>query len=253
MNQQPLLFNTGRLGNRFFANMAFHFISKQHGTSVQYTWEPPFQELGIQFHRVSESPPVLTNPSPLMITDSNFMDLIQTPDPSQEYVFYLDHMDRRAYYQTREFALYLAKHFANPLARNPILQSNPFKSRYNTNRDVFVHVRLGDVTHFTPSKSYFETALQAVPFEGGYISSDSPTHPLVQELMAKYKLRLVQDTEVRTLQLASTCRFLVLSQGTFSFMMGLFGFYTELVQWPQIKHKWHGDIFVLPGWKEVAW
>ena len=252
MNQEPLLFNTGRLGNRFFANMAFHFISKQYGASVQYTWESPFQELGIQFHKVSE-PPVLKHPIPLMITDNNFMDLIQSPDPSKTYVFYLDHMDRRAYYQTPEFVQYLAKHFANPLLRNPILQSNPFKSRYNTNRDVFVHVRLGDVTHFTPSKSYFETALQSVPFEGGYISSDSPNHPLVQELMAKYKLTLVLDTEIRTLQLASTCRFLVLSQGTFSFMMGLFGFYTELIQWPQIKQKWHGDIFVLPGWKEVVW
>ena len=252
MSQEPLVFNTGRLGNRFFANMAFHFISKQYGTSVQYTGELLFQELGIQFHKVSESP-VLTNPSPFMITDTNFMDLIQSPDPFKMYVFYLDHMDRRAYYQTREFALYLAKYFANPFLRDPILQSNPFKSRYNTNRDVFVHVRLGDVTHFTPSKAYFETALKAVPFEGGYISSDSPNHPLVQELMANYKLRLVQDTEIRTLQLASTCRYLILSQGTFSFMMGLFGFYTELVQWPQMKHKWHGDIFVLPGWKEVVW
>ena len=188
-----------------------------------------------------------------MITDDNFMDLIKTPDQSKEYIFYLDEIDRRAFYQTPEFVQYLAQHFANPLIRNPILQSNPFKSRYNTNRDVFVHVRIGDVPHFTPSKSYFETALQSVPFEGGYISSDSPTHPLVQELMAKYKLALFQDTEVRTLQLASTCRFLVLSQGTFSFMMGFFGFYTELVQWPQMKQKWHGDIFVLPGWKEVAW
>ena len=187
-----------------------------------------------------------------MITDDNFMDLIQSPD-SKEYIFTLDDISVRAFYQTREFALYLAQHFANPLIRNPILQSNPFKSRYNTNRDVFVHVRLGDVPQWTPSKSYFETALHAVPFEGGYISSDSPTHPLVQELMANYKLRLVQDTEVRTLQLASTCRYLVLSQGTFSFMMGILGFDTELVQWPQIKKVWHGDIFVVPGWKEVAW
>jgi hypothetical protein len=252
MSQQSLVFNTGRLGNRFFANMAFYFLSQTYGTDVQYTCEPVFNELGIWFHKTAH-PSVLKNPKSFMITDDNFMDLIKTPDQSKEYEFYLDEIDRRAFYQTREFALYLAQHFANPLIRNPILQSNPFKSRYNTNRDVFVHVRLGDVTHFTPSKAYFETALQSVPFEGGYVSSDSPTHPLVQELMAKYKLRLVQDTEVRTLQLASTCRFLVLSQGTFSFMMGLFGFYTELVQWPQIKQKWHGDIFVLPGWKEVAW
>jgi hypothetical protein len=36
-------------------------------------------------------------------------------------------------------------------------------------------------------------------------------------------------------------------------MMGILGFDTELVLWPQINKVWHGDIFVVPGWKEVAW
>ena len=252
MSQPHLIFDTGRLGNRFFANMAFHFISQQYNIPIHYTWENLFDQLGIWFHKIAQRS-VLKNPTHYLITDDNFMDLIKSPDRSKEYIFEIAFHEKRAYYQTPEFVQYLAQYFANPLIRSPILQSNPCKSRYNTNKDVFVHVRIGDVPHFTPSKSYFETALQSVPFESGYISSDSPNDPLVQELMAKYKLRLVQDTEVRTLQLASTCRFLVLSQGTFSFMMGLFGFYTELVQWPQIKQKWHGDIFVLPGWKEVAW
>jgi hypothetical protein len=35
--------------------------------------------------------------------------------------------------------------------------------------------------------------------------------------------------------------------------MGLLGFDTELVQWPQIKQAWHGDIFVIPAWREVEW
>ena len=103
------------------------------------------------------------------------------------------------------------------------------------------------------TKEYFTKALNLISFKDGYIASDTRNHPLVQELIKEYKLILFQDTEVRTIQLASTCRYQVLSQGTFSFMMALFGFYTELVQWPQIKQKWHGDIFVLPGWKEVAW
>ena len=244
--QPPLGFNSGsRLGNHFFGNMAFHFIAQVHKIPIEYTCKNEFNELGLTFYKTQGH--ALVNPSPFVINEDNFMDLIQSKDCSGHHIFSYG----GTYFQTKEFALFLADHFSKPTIQAPIRAANPFRDRYNANSSVFVHVRLGDKIHDNiSSKAYFETALKAIPFKDGYISSDTPYHPIVQELAETYTLELIKDSPIRTLQLASTCRFQVLSQGTFSFMMGILGFHTELVQWPQIKNSWHGNIFVIPEWKE---
>jgi hypothetical protein len=43
---------------------------------------------------------------------------------------------------------------------------------------------------------------------------------------------------------------IVLSNGTFSFLIGLFG-YNSIIYFPTIKIKWHGDIFIFPDWNRV--
>jgi hypothetical protein len=237
-----------RLGNYFFINMALHLIAQKHEIPIHYTRENEFNELGLIFYKTQGH--MLVNPRPFLITDDTFMDLIRLSDISGEHIFSMGNV----YFQTKEFALYLADYFLKPEHQAPIRAVNPFRERYSTNRSVYVHVRLGDKMHDNiSSKAYFEKALQAIPFEDGYISSDISYHPIVQELAEEYNLITIRDTEIRTIQMASTCRYLVLSQGTFSFMIGILGFNTELVQWPQIKSPWHGDIFVIPEWKKVDW
>jgi hypothetical protein len=49
---------------------------------------------------------------------------------------------------------------------------------------------------------------------------------------------------------ASSCKNVVLSNGTFSWLIGLLGFYSN-VYYPKIKTVWHGDIFVFPDWNEI--
>jgi len=247
MRQQPIFFGGGRFGNRIIGNLALHFLSQKYQIPVNYTYEQQCNELGITFYKCDGR--IIQNPVSLVLTDTTFMDFIKH-DISGDPVFTIEH----TCFQTREFALYLADYFAKPEIRSAIRAANPFREQYTTNRNVFVHVRLGDkMGQNISSKEYFTKALQSIPFKGGFIASDTPNHPIVQELLQEYNLTLVRDTEVRTIQLASTCCYQVLSQGTFSFMMGLLGFDTELVQWPQIKQPWHGDIFVFPEWKEVSW
>jgi len=246
--QLPIRFDCGRLGNIFFGNMALHFIAKNHEIPIQYTREKEFNELGLTFYKTQGL--TLVNPSPLVINEANFMDLIRSKDSSGHHTFTYE----GTFFQTKEFALHLADYFSKPEHQAPIKAANPFQERYTTNSNVFVHVRLGDKMHDNiSSKAYFEKALNAIPFKGGYISSDTPYHPIVTELAETYKLIVVRDSEIRTIQLASTCRYQILSQGTFSFMIAILGFHTDVVQWPQIKSPWHGDIFVIPEWKEVEW
>jgi len=246
--QSPIRFDCGRLGNIFFGNMALHFIAQNHEIPIQYTREKEFNELGLTFYKTQGC--ALVNPTPLVINEANFMDLIRSKESSGNHIFTYE----GTFFQTKEFALYLADYFSNPKHQAPIKAANPFRERYTTNSSVYVHVRLGDkMNDNISSKAYFEKALNAIPFQDGYISSDTPHHPIVEQLAEEYKLTLIHDTEIRTLQLASTCRYQVLSQGTFSFMMAILGFHTEVVQWPQIKRHWHGNIFVIPEWKEVEW
>jgi hypothetical protein len=247
--QSTIQFYYGRLGNIFFGNMALHFIAQKHDIPICYTRENEFNELGLTFYKTQGR--TLVNPTPIDINDTTFMDLIQSKDSSEDHIFhYVDY----TFFQTKEFALYLADYFSKSEHQAPIRAANPFRERYNTNSCVYVHVRLGDKIHDNIcSKAYFEKALNAIPFKDGYISSDTPDDPIVTELANTYKLQIINDTEIRTLQLASTCRYQILSQGTFSFIMAILGFHTEVVQWPQIKIPWHGNIFVIPEWKEVQW
>lgn len=250
MEHPTLQFQGGRLGNRFFGNLALHFLAMKHNVPIHYTRESEFQQLGLTFFKTNTTRP-LHNPIPLDMTDDNFVQII-TQDLSGDHIFAM----KDTFFQTKDFALFLANHFAKPEIQAPIRRANPLQDRYKNNNSVFVHVRLGDMTHACPTKDYYQTALKAIPFQDGFISSDTSYHPLVEDLAAEHSLQILRTrdaTEIELLQLASTCRYLVLSQGTFSFMMGILGFDTELVQWPQIKKVWHGDIFVIPEWKEVAW
>lgn len=247
--QSPIWFDRGQLGNIFFGNMALHLIAQNYEIPIQYTREKEFNELGLIFYKTQNQS--LVNPSPFVINETNFIDLIKSKYSSEDHIYSLDYNN---FFQTKEFALYLADYFSKPEHQTSIKAANPFRERYNTNSSVYVHVRLGDKIHDNiSSKDYFEKALKAIPFKDGYISSDTPDHSIVTELAETYNLEIIKDSEIGTIQLASTCRYQILSQGTFSFMIAILGFHTEVVQWPQIKSPWHGDIFVIPEWKEVQW
>lgn len=135
-----------------------------------------------------------------------------------------------------------------------ILHANPFMMRYNNNNDVYVHVRLGDVTgiHSLPFE-YYDTALSNLngEYNQGYISSDSIDHSICQQLIQKYNLKPINYDVVETIQFASTCRHLVLSLGTFSWLIGFFAYSSDDIQYPVDKKPWHGNIFVFPEWKCV--
>jgi hypothetical protein len=48
---------------------------------------------------------------------------------------------------------------------------------------------------------------------------------------------------------ASTCNHIVLSGGTFSWLIGFLAFFSKSIYYPRIKNKWYGDIFIFPHWE----
>jgi hypothetical protein len=99
---------------------------------------------------------------------------------------------------------------------------------------------------------YYDKLLQQMEYKKAYISSDSITHPLCEELILKHKLHVFGETEVKTIQFASTCKYVILSKGTFSWWIGFLSIYST-VFYPEMENEtvWKKDIFdVFSHWNK---
>jgi len=234
-----------RFGNLFFVNMALHFIAMKNNLKIQYKYEKEFKELGIRFF-VGEN----TYEDDFFITDNTFFYLIQSDEKIEKNIcFSIDDF----YCQTREFVLFIKEKFNNVFRKN-IKKKNKFKKRYNNNEDVFIHIRLGDIKEDimkTKVTFYYDKILSVSNFEKGYISSDSIKSELCQSLIKKYGLTVIDMNEIHTIMFASTCKYLILSGGTFSWLIGFLGFYSDKIYYPIMKNAWYSDIFVFPEWISV--
>ncbi len=120
--------------------------------------------------------------------------------------------------------------------------------------ETFIHVRLGDLLQ-SHSKSgnrfmgldYYEQAMGKS--KGGFISSDTPDHPIVQELINKFDLKSYNDSPENTIIFAASCSKKVLSLGTFSWWIGYLGNQNNVICPDFQKYPiWHGNIFPQRGW-----
>ena len=75
---------------------------------------------------------------------------------------------------------------------------------------MFIHIRLGDVIHYNPGLEYYVKALSQISFNIGYITSDTPDHPICIELTRIYpNLQIVYTSITDTIHFGSTCKYLV--------------------------------------------
>jgi hypothetical protein len=126
-----------------------------------------------------------------------------------------------------------------------------FNLKYeNKPNQVFVHVRLGDITHTNPGLEYYRTALNKLNFESGYIVSDSPENNIVRSLIQEYNLEFYDNSPIKILEFAKNFDNLVLSKGTFSWWIGLLS-KSNNIYYPINDIGWPGDIFVFDDWKAL--
>lgn len=245
--------SSGRFSNHFFRNMASHFLAIKNNIKYTYSFSEPFKQLGITFF--TEGVHTFPSKEILHIHTEDLMDYIEKPDKIIQNNIVMN----EEFYQEPRFCFYLKKHFYENLENHTqIIQQNPYKSRYNNNQDVFIHVRLGDIAGIhSYDFHYYDTVLKKIyelnTINKGYISSDSITNPICKKLIQKYHLEIVQTNEVHTIQFGSTCKHIVLSSGTFSWLIGFLSFNNSYVYYPDpvMKFKWHGNIFVFPEWIKI--
>lgn len=232
-----------RFGNFFFRNLAVHCIAKKNNIPIEYYHYGNYmKDMGIDLY--SEGNGQYNQIQ--LLTEDNFFDILQSNIPLNANIQFA----KDVFCQTREFSNYARAYLHEPSQKNKIIQANIFKERYNNNKDVFIHVRLGDSVQHNPGFVYYDHILSQIEFENGYISSDSIWHPICQELIKKYNLQIIQYNEVNTIMFASTCKYILLSHGTFSWMIGVLAYYS-VIYYAKRKSIWHGDIFVFDDWNEI--
>jgi hypothetical protein len=234
-----------RFGNLFLINMAFHFIAIKNNLNVSYKYYDKFKELGISFFIGNK-----TFEEDFFLSDNSFFNIIKNNEKIEKNII-IDIAD--FYCQTKEFCLYLQDKFKEIFTEN-IKKTNIFKERYNKNQDVFIHVRLGDIQNDiskSNNKEYYDNILSVLNFKKGYISSDTIKSDFCKFLIKKYNLEIIDLDEVKTIMFASTCQNIILSGGTFSWLIGFLSFHSHKIYYPKNKKTWYGDIFAFDDWIQV--
>ena len=229
----------GRLCNHIIRNICISLIAEKNDIKFTYGFATDIERLGIRLFSGSR---VFDND--IAINDNNFFELLNKPNIESNLV-------DDGYFQTKEITNYLYRYLRKEDVRASIIKSNQFSHFTGKNNNVFVHVRLGDVPHLNPGVRYYDSILSRLVFNVGYIASDSPTHEICNQLAKKYRLNVLALDEVDTLKFGSTCKYIVLSGGTFSSCIGYLA-YDSVVYYPRRDRTkvWHGDIFSIPGWIE---
>jgi hypothetical protein len=124
---------------------------------------------------------------------------------------------------------------------------------------LFVHFRLGDVTHYMESAfSYYDEQIFKVIIEKDitrrYISTnlESKNHDHIKKLIDKYNLEFYENTAEESIIFASKFTNKIVSLGTFSWWIAFLGC-QENVICPNLEKytKWVGDILKIDGWTIV--
>ena len=246
--------NNGRLGNQLFRNLSLHFIAMKHDLYVEYYNNELFKNLGID-----------------LFCGKNKFEKTQKIGDYTYFLFYnskdklLTNLDaNNDFFQTKEIALMIYNYLQSNDIKHNIIHKNNFKNRYNNNNDIFIHIRLDDLNKFNPGINYYITAINNIIrdniIDNIIITTDEPNHQIIKELLEKYSsAKLFIHNELTTLQFGSTCKYIILSLGTFSSSIGYLAFYSNIyypkININEINDKYPcGDIFSpIINFKEVEY
>jgi hypothetical protein len=183
----------GRLGIQFFINVAASLLAEKHDLYIEYEHGDDVRPLFPLYVGKRRHPTTIT------VTDDNYADLYNKETLDTNLSFH-------DYFQSRDVTMLTHRYVQS---KRKISQKN---------NDCFIHVRLGDVAQWNPGAAHYLDILATLNVDRVYVSTDSPDHPIVQPLLQK--AQLYQGTPTETILFAASCRYVILSHGTFSGMIG---------------------------------
>lgn len=235
----------GRFCNHIIRAHVASFIARKRNLQFNYgQYFDKMKQLGITLYTEGQ----MKYKFEQHITDIDFMNYITMNIP-----IFRNINVNKSFFQTKEFSNYLYTYYSKPDNQQLIITSNKFKERYKNNNDVFIHVRLGDVTDKNQGFAYYDKALSQLSFYIGYIASDDINHEICKKLIEKYNLKIIDYDEVETIMFGSTCKHIVLTGGTFSYIIGLFSFFSKVYYLKSFNTWFPAELFHIPDWTEIRW
>jgi len=230
----------GRLCNQIVRNIAASIICKRHNKKVKYFMHTETENLGINLYtsiNKYNSTIVLKNETYFQVLNNNVLSNIDF---------------RHDFFQEEKITDLIYTYLNTDEQKENIIKMNPFNSRYNNNNDLFIHIRLGDVSHFNPGIEYYIECIKATEGNQIYIASDSPNHTIIKELQLLYPtINIINYDEIKTIQFGSTCLNIILSHGTFSAIIGYLSYFTKNIYYPN-ENRGNGwcpmGLFTNKGW-----
>ncbi|NDB84519.1 MAG: hypothetical protein EB127_17720 [Alphaproteobacteria bacterium] len=237
----------GRFCNHFIRNICVSMIARKHNLFTTYSYADEIKSLGIELYSGNKK-----YNQALYLNDINFIDYLYNEPPVNKNFLILFH----TYFQTKAISNILHNYLHLPEIKTPIINANRFKARYNSNNDVFIHVRLGDVVNYNPGLAYYEKVIQMISYKNPgdiYISSDSIDHITCKLLISKNRAKPIEYDYLDTIRFGSTCKYVILSHGSFSATIGNLAYYSD-IYYPKYDPRkiWYGDMFTGNGWNEVS-
>lgn len=233
----------GRLGNQIIRNLAVSLIAEKNNLKVEYYNFNLISQLGIE----------------LFNGDNYYLNTINLTDDNYFKIYNSEILNNNLnpndnYFQTKDITNLLYSYLREDKIKLNIINNNEFKERYNSNKDIFIHIRLGDVAYLNPGLNYYLRAIKNIEqieqINNLYISSDEFDHNIIHEIIKEYpNITIVNDDEIKTIKFASTCKYVILSHGSFSAIIGYLAYYSNVYYPEYEKNKiWYGDMFSIDGW-----
>jgi len=232
-----------RFGNIFLLNMCLHLFSQKFDLKSNYKYEKKFNKLGIHFNKGNK-----IYKKNILLTELNFENVLESDISPRNII-----IDNNVWFHTNRFCKIIQSYFeTNNLFIN-IWNNNLYRYKYDNNSDLFIHVRLGDVTDKTILlENYYTKTINSLKFNRGFIASDNINHDFCKKLITKYKLTVFDKPEIETIMFGSVCKNIILCGGTFSWLIGFIARSSSNIFYPELKQKWYGDIFSFKNWNKVV-
>tara|TARA_Y100000816_G_C26107410_1_gene588979 strand:+ start:1495 stop:2250 length:756 start_codon:yes stop_codon:yes gene_type:complete len=227
-----------RFGNKFFRNMCGYYIAKSQNVKCLFDKPELFKRLGINFEEVQTDDKI--DLPKITLQDEDIMKYINKEKMINNEILHV----AKGYCQTKEFAKYIIDNFG--MFKSSVIEDN---------NDVFVHVRCGDINNsMMPPLEYYTKTLREISYSKGFIASDNFDHEYCKKLIKKFNLEKVDLDYIDTIKFGASKKHIILSPGTFSWMIGLLSFGSNIYYYPPklLKLVWHGDIFEATDWNRYT-
>lgn len=250
----------GRLGNHIIKYISCSIICKKHNLFVDYNYKNDekflnqIEKLGILLFSGENKYENIIN-----VTDNNWYNIFDNPNINSNINLVFHN-----FFQKKIITDEIHKYLHDEEIMNHYINSNSYKKRFNNNNDCFIHIRLGDlcrhVKHLNLNTifKYYIYILNSINVDNIYISSDSPHHNKIKELLDLYSNSLIiHYNEVDTIHFGSTCKYVILSQGSFSAVIGYLSYYSNVYYYiPDNNTLWdngNSDFFTDKYSKNHKW